>query len=62
MITKDAAYFNKITVMALATVDENGIPNVSAIASKKIVDESTIWTVCLSGSEPESAQSFLTGL
>ena len=37
--------FNKVTVMALATVDSNLVPNVSAIASKKIIDKNTIWTV-----------------
>jgi len=37
--------FEQVSVMALSTVDENGIPNVSAIASKKIIDDSTIWTI-----------------
>ena len=38
-------FFEQVPVMALSTVDENGIPNVSAIASKKIIDDSTIWTI-----------------
>lgn len=38
-------FFNQVLVMALATVDREGVPNVSAIASKKIVDSSTIWTI-----------------
>ena len=38
-------FFEQVPVMALATVDKEGIPNVSAIASKKIVNESTIITI-----------------
>jgi hypothetical protein len=38
-------FFEKIPVMALSTVDDKGIPNVVAIASKKLVDENTIWIV-----------------
>jgi len=37
--------FEQGPVAALATLDENGIPNVSIIASKKIIDENTIWTI-----------------
>ena len=46
MITeKIEELFNKVEVMALATVDNNLVPNVSAIASKKIIDKNTIWTI-----------------
>ena len=38
-------FFNQVPVMALGTADKYGIPNVSAIASKKIVDDNTIWTI-----------------
>ena len=38
-------FFEQVPVMAISTVDENGIPNVSAIASKKIIDDDTIWTI-----------------
>lgn len=38
-------FFEQVPVMALSTVDENGMPNVSAIASKKVIDDSTIWTI-----------------
>jgi len=38
-------FFEQVPVMALSTVDENGIPNVSAIASKKIIDDETILTI-----------------
>lgn len=38
-------FFEQVPVMALSTVDENRIPNVSAIASKKIIDKETIWTI-----------------
>jgi len=45
-ITKEIKeLFEQVPVMALSTVDENGIPNVSAIASKKIIDEETILTI-----------------
>ncbi len=37
--------FEQIPIMALSTVDKNGIPNVSAIASKKIIDNDTILTI-----------------
>ena len=43
MITKEIEhFFNNVPIMALATVDEKGVPNVSAIASKKIVDKETM--------------------
>ena len=38
-------FFEQVPVMAISTVDENGIPNVSAIASKKIINDDTIWTI-----------------
>ncbi len=37
--------FKQVPIMALSTVDEKGIPNVSAIASKIIIDDETIWTI-----------------
>jgi len=39
------AFFNQVSVMAFSTVDDKGIPNVSAIASKKITGEDTIITI-----------------
>ena len=46
MITKEIKQlFDQVPVMALSTVDEKGIPNVSAIASKKIIDDKTIMTI-----------------
>ena len=46
MITnKIKEFFEKVPVMALSTVDKNGVPNVSAIASKKIIDDKTIMTI-----------------
>jgi len=46
MITNEIKdFFEQVPVMALSTVDEKGIPNVSAIASKKIIDEKTIMTI-----------------
>ncbi len=46
MITKEIKeFFEQVPIMALATADENSMPNVSAIASKKILDESTILTI-----------------
>jgi len=39
------AFFEQVPVMALSTADEMGIPNVSAIASKIIMDDETIWTI-----------------
>ena len=38
-------FFDKVPVMAISTVDEKGVPNVAAIASKKIIDDNTIWTI-----------------
>ena len=38
-------FFDSVPVMALGTVDSNGCPNVSAIASKKIIDANTILTI-----------------
>ena len=46
MITNEIKeFFDQVPVMALSTVDGNGIPNVSAIASKKVMDEKTIMTI-----------------
>jgi predicted pyridoxine 5'-phosphate oxidase superfamily flavin-nucleotide-binding protein len=46
MITNEIIeLFEQVPVMALATVDKDGVPNVSAIASKKVVDANTIWTI-----------------
>ncbi len=39
------SFFEQVPVMALGTADSNGCPNVSAIASKKIIDDNTIWTI-----------------
>ena len=45
-ITKEIQeFFEQVPVMAISTVSENGIPNVAAIASKKIIDENTILTI-----------------
>ncbi len=38
-------FFEQVPVMAISTVDENGTPNVSAIASKKIIGDETILTI-----------------
>ncbi len=38
-------FFDKVPVMALSTVDQNGIPNVSAIASKKIISDNTVISI-----------------
>ena len=38
-------FFEQVPVMAFSTVDQNGIPNVSAIASKKIISDDTIITI-----------------
>jgi len=46
MITEEIKkIFEKVPVMALSTVDNKGIPNVAAIASKKIIDDNTIMTI-----------------
>ena len=46
MLTKEIIeFFKQVPIMALATVDNEGVPNVSAIASKKVIDENTIWTI-----------------
>ncbi len=37
--------FEQVPTMALATVNNDGIPNVSVIASKIIIDKNTIWTI-----------------
>jgi len=37
--------FNNAQIMALSTACKNSIPNVVPIASKKIVDSNTIWTI-----------------
>ena len=38
-------FFESVPVMAFSTVDKNGTPNVVAIASKKIVNDDTIWII-----------------
>ena len=38
-------FFEQVPVMALSTVDKDGIPNVSVIASKKIISNDTIITI-----------------
>ncbi len=46
MLTKEIKdFFKQVPVMALGTVDKYGTPNVSAIASKKIISDNTIWTI-----------------
>ncbi len=46
MINNDIkALFEQVPTMALSTVNNDGIPNVSVIASKKIIDKNTIWTI-----------------
>ena len=46
MLTKEIiSFFNSVPVMALGTSDSKGCPNVSAIASKKIIDDNTILTI-----------------
>jgi hypothetical protein len=46
MITKEIEdFFEKTKVMALATANTNGIPNVVPIGSKKIVNTKTIWSI-----------------
>ena len=37
--------FDKVPIMVLSTVDENGIPNVVPIGSKKIISNDTILTI-----------------
>lgn len=38
-------FFKQVPVMAISTVDKNGVPNVAAIASKKVIDDNTILTI-----------------
>ncbi|PLX06327.1 MAG: hypothetical protein C0596_17815 [Marinilabiliales bacterium] len=38
-------FFDSIPFMALGTCDRDGIPNVSVIGSKKIVDDNKIWII-----------------
>ncbi len=38
-------FFESVPVMALATTDKYGVPNVAAIASKKVINPTTIWTI-----------------
>ena len=46
MLTEDIIdFFNLVPVMALGTADKSGCPNVSAIASKKVIDANTILTI-----------------
>ncbi|MDA3779132.1 MAG: pyridoxamine 5'-phosphate oxidase family protein [Bacteroidales bacterium] len=37
--------FSKIPIMVLSTADNNNVPNVVAIGSKKIISCDTIWTI-----------------
>jgi len=39
------SFFKEVPIMAFATADNNGIPNVVAIASKIIIDDNTIITI-----------------
>ena len=39
------AFFGEVPIMAFATADKDGIPNVVAIASKKIINDNTIITI-----------------
>jgi len=39
------AFFAQVPIMAFSTVDSCGIPNVSAIGSKKIINDNTIYTI-----------------
>jgi len=46
MLTEDIiSFFNSVPIMALGTANNKGCPNVSAIASKKIIDVNTILTI-----------------
>ncbi|OYT12527.1 MAG: flavin-nucleotide-binding protein [Bacteroidetes bacterium 4572_112] len=46
MLTEEIiSFFNSVSIMALGTADSKGTPNVSAIASKKIIDANTILTI-----------------
>jgi len=38
-------FFGVVPIMAFSTVDRNRIPNVVPIASKKIVNDDTIWVI-----------------
>ena len=38
-------FFESVPVMAFSTADKDGKPNVVAIASKKIVNDDTIWVI-----------------
>jgi predicted pyridoxine 5'-phosphate oxidase superfamily flavin-nucleotide-binding protein len=38
-------FFEKIPVIAFSTTDKKGMPNVIAIASKKLVDDNKIWII-----------------
>jgi len=38
-------FFESVAVMAFSTADKDGKPNVVAIASKKIVNDNTIWVI-----------------
>lgn len=38
-------FFESVPLMALSTTNNDGTPNVVAIASKKIVDEDVIWVI-----------------
>jgi predicted pyridoxine 5'-phosphate oxidase superfamily flavin-nucleotide-binding protein len=38
-------FFDKVSFMAFGTVDNNGVPNVVAIGSKKIVGKNKVWVI-----------------
>ena len=38
-------FFEKVPTMALSTADTHGVPNTCVIGSKKIIDDSTIYTI-----------------
>ena len=38
-------FFELVPLMAFSTVDDKGYPNVVAIASKKIINDDTIWVI-----------------
>ncbi len=46
MITDEIKhFFESVPIVAFSTADDNGNPNVVAVASKKIVDSDTIWVI-----------------
>ena len=45
ILDKIQQFFESVPIMAFATADKNGNPNVVAIASTKIVNNDTIWII-----------------